>query len=194
MLGSLASEQACLCAKMGTALPSANGLSLTRDSRHAALVGSLPSRPAVSKAPINVATTARRGGGQPAPLGPGSSSGPSRPPRDVATPAHSAIPAPQGLFNPENDKDACGVGFVGELSKRPSRKCVTDALKMLNRMSHRGACGCETNTGAWGARCRRLPPIRCALRAPGSSQLQRAAKLAAVRGASRSGGRARRPR
>jgi len=41
-----------------------------------------------------------------------------------------------------------GVGFVGELSKQPSRRCVTDALKMLDRMSHRGACGCEENTGA----------------------------------------------
>jgi glutamate synthase (NADPH/NADH) len=39
-----------------------------------------------------------------------------------------------GLFNPENDKDACGVGFVGELSKRPTRACVKDALEMLVRM------------------------------------------------------------
>lgn len=39
-----------------------------------------------------------------------------------------------GLFNPENDKDACGVGFVGELSKKPTRACVKDALEMLNRM------------------------------------------------------------
>eukprot|EP00798_Chlamydomonas_sp_ICE-L_P026060 gene26060-11762_t len=61
--------------------------------------------------------------------------------------AHSAIPPGKGLFNPENDKDACGVGFVGELSKLPSRKCVTDALGMLVRMTHRGACGCEANTG-----------------------------------------------
>jgi glutamate synthase (NADPH/NADH) len=36
---------------------------------------------------------------------------------------------------------------VGELSKQPSRRCVTDALKMLERMTHRGACGCEENTG-----------------------------------------------
>lgn len=66
---------------------------------------------------------------------------------DVSTAAHSAIPAAQGLFDPANDRDACGVGFVGELSKNPSRKCVKDALQMLVRMSHRGACGCEANTG-----------------------------------------------
>lgn len=66
----------------------------------------------------------------------------------TVTNAHSAIPAAQGLFDPANDKDACGVGFVAELSKEDSRKCVTDALGMLLRMAHRGACGCEVNTGA----------------------------------------------
>jgi glutamate synthase (NADPH/NADH) len=62
---------------------------------------------------------------------------------------HSAVPEAQGLFNPENDKDSCGVGFVAELSKEPQRKTVTEALEMLKRMSHRGACGCEVNTGAY---------------------------------------------
>ncbi|KAL4529823.1 hypothetical protein Ndes2526A_g04578 [Nannochloris sp. 'desiccata'] len=60
---------------------------------------------------------------------------------------HSDIPEAKGLFNPENDKDACGVGFIADLSKEPSRKTVSDALEMLVRMTHRGACGCETNTG-----------------------------------------------
>eukprot|EP00198_Chlamydomonas_reinhardtii_P003746 XP_001693082.1 glutamate synthase, NADH-dependent [Chlamydomonas reinhardtii] len=75
------------------------------------------------------------------PLGPGLGN------RLVLCDAHSAVPPAQGLFDPENDKDACGVGFVGELSKKPSRKCIKDALTMLNRMTHRGACGCEANTG-----------------------------------------------
>nr|QKY14997.1 glutamate synthase 1 [NADH] chloroplastic isoform X1 (GOSHI) [Polytomella parva] len=66
---------------------------------------------------------------------------------DVSCDAHCAIPPAAGLFNPENDKDACGVGFVGELSRQANRKCVTDALTMLIRMTHRGACGCESNTG-----------------------------------------------
>lgn len=60
---------------------------------------------------------------------------------------HSDVPEAQGLFNPENDKDACGVGFVAELSKVPTRKTVKDSLEMLVRMTHRGACGCEPNTG-----------------------------------------------
>eukprot|EP00210_Caulerpa_lentillifera_P004796 g4578.t1 len=60
---------------------------------------------------------------------------------------HSEIPEARGLYNPENDKDSCGVGFIGELTKRPSRRCIEDAIEMLRRMTHRGACGCEENTG-----------------------------------------------
>lgn len=62
--------------------------------------------------------------------------------------ALSAVPEkPLGLYDPRFDKDSCGVGFVAELSGESSRKTVTDAVEMLIRMSHRGACGCETNTG-----------------------------------------------
>jgi hypothetical protein len=75
---------------------------------------------------------------------------PGRSARLFCRAGHSAIPPAQGLFDPANDKDACGVGFVGELSRQPSRKVVTDALKMLARMTHRGACGCEENTGEEG--------------------------------------------
>ncbi|CAJ1972277.1 unnamed protein product [Sphenostylis stenocarpa] len=62
--------------------------------------------------------------------------------------AFSAVPEkPLGLYDPAMDKDSCGVGFVAELSAECSRKTVTDALEMLVRMTHRGACGCEPNTG-----------------------------------------------
>ncbi|CAL8462475.1 g2008 [Coccomyxa elongata] len=60
--------------------------------------------------------------------------------------------APRGLVDPANDKDACGVGFIGELNKVPTRSCVVNALEMLLRMTHRGACGCEVNSGD-GAGC-----------------------------------------
>lgn len=73
--------------------------------------------------------------------------GDERKERDVSCAAHSAIPPARGLFDPSLDKDACGVGFVAQLSKGASRAVVTDALKMLARMAHRGACGCEENTG-----------------------------------------------
>ncbi|RDY08691.1 hypothetical protein CR513_07060, partial [Mucuna pruriens] len=76
--------------------------------------------------------------------------GPGRTPklRIVVRSALSAVPnKPLGLYDPAMDKDSCGVGFVAELSGESSRKTVTDALEMLVRMTHRGACGCEANTG-----------------------------------------------
>ncbi|EPS62791.1 hypothetical protein M569_11998, partial [Genlisea aurea] len=78
------------------------------------------------------------------------SDGPARDPklRLVVRNALSLVPdKPLGLYDPSFDKDSCGVGFVAELSGESSRKTVTDAIEMLVRMSHRGACGCENNTG-----------------------------------------------
>ncbi|KAJ6832714.1 glutamate synthase 1 [NADH], chloroplastic isoform X1 [Iris pallida] len=64
------------------------------------------------------------------------------------TMALSQVPEkPLGLYDPAFDKDSCGVGFVAELSGECNRKTVTDAVEMLIRMTHRGACGCEPNTG-----------------------------------------------
>ncbi|XP_040970575.1 glutamate synthase 1 [NADH], chloroplastic [Gossypium hirsutum] len=76
--------------------------------------------------------------------------GPSRAPklRVVVRSSLSGVPEkPLGLYDPSFDKDSCGVGFVAELSGDRTRKTITDALEMLIRMSHRGACGCETNSG-----------------------------------------------
>ncbi|XP_059428505.1 glutamate synthase [NADH], amyloplastic isoform X1 [Corylus avellana] len=78
------------------------------------------------------------------------SDGPGRAPklRVAVRSSFSAVPEkPLGLYDPSFDKDSCGVGFVAELSGESSRKTVSDALEMLVRMSHRGACGCEANTG-----------------------------------------------
>ncbi|WVZ99539.1 hypothetical protein U9M48_044817, partial [Paspalum notatum var. saurae] len=52
-----------------------------------------------------------------------------------------------GLYDPAFERDSCGVGFIAELSAEPSRKTIDDAIEMLERMSHRSACGCEENTG-----------------------------------------------
>ncbi|KAH7853867.1 hypothetical protein Vadar_007472 [Vaccinium darrowii] len=68
--------------------------------------------------------------------------------RVVVRSALSQVPEkPLGLYDPSFDKDSCGVGFVAELSGEMSRKTVTDAMEMMVRMAHRGACGCEKNTG-----------------------------------------------
>ena len=56
-------------------------------------------------------------------------------------------PPAQGLYDPANEKDSCGVGFIAHIKGRASHAIMEDALVMLHRMDHRGACGCEANTG-----------------------------------------------
>src|SRR5580698_8766538 len=63
-----------------------------------------------------------------------------------AQPAISAPPA-QGLYDPRFEHDACGLGFVVHMKGKKSHQMVTDALKILVNLDHRGACGCEANTG-----------------------------------------------
>ncbi|GMH08905.1 hypothetical protein Nepgr_010745 [Nepenthes gracilis] len=77
------------------------------------------------------------------------SDGPGRSPKlRIVRSALSQVPEePLGLYDPSYDKDSCGVGFIAELSGESKRETVADALEMLLRMSHRGACGCEANTG-----------------------------------------------
>lgn len=53
----------------------------------------------------------------------------------------------QSLYLPEMEHDACGIGFVAHLKGEKSHRIVKDALTMLENMEHRGACGCEENTG-----------------------------------------------
>ena len=53
----------------------------------------------------------------------------------------------QGLYDPSFEKDSCGVGFIANIKGRKSHDIVANGLTMLERMSHRGACGCEPNTG-----------------------------------------------
>ena len=58
-----------------------------------------------------------------------------------------AHPQKQGLYSPENEKDACGVGFIADLTGTPTHATVKDAAVILTRLNHRGACGCEEETG-----------------------------------------------
>ncbi len=56
-------------------------------------------------------------------------------------------PAAQGLYNPRYEHDACGVGFVVHAKGQKSHAIVEQAMQVLVNLRHRGACGCETNTG-----------------------------------------------
>ncbi|MBI2765157.1 MAG: glutamate synthase large subunit [Chloroflexi bacterium] len=60
---------------------------------------------------------------------------------------HTALPGPQGLYDPRHEHDSCGVGFVVHLKAHRSHQIVSDGLTALENLNHRGACGCEVNTG-----------------------------------------------
>jgi glutamate synthase (ferredoxin) len=53
----------------------------------------------------------------------------------------------QGLYDPQFEHDACGVGFVVDVKGRKSHAIVLNALTVLLNLRHRGACGSEPNTG-----------------------------------------------
>jgi glutamate synthase (NADPH/NADH) large chain len=53
----------------------------------------------------------------------------------------------QGLYRPEFEHDSCGTGFITNINGHKTNKIITDALTMLENMEHRGACGCDPETG-----------------------------------------------
>ena len=53
----------------------------------------------------------------------------------------------QGLYRPEFEHDSCGVGFITNINGHKSHQTVSDALTILENMEHRGACGCDPETG-----------------------------------------------
>jgi len=65
------------------------------------------------------------------------------------TPARRSpgLPAPRGLYDPANEHDACGVGFIVNMHGRRSHEIVRRALQILENLTHRGACGCDPLTG-----------------------------------------------
>jgi glutamate synthase (ferredoxin) len=56
-------------------------------------------------------------------------------------------PPRQGLYDPWFEKDSCGVGFVVDIKGRPSHEILRQGIEVLRNLDHRGACGCEVNTG-----------------------------------------------
>lgn len=60
---------------------------------------------------------------------------------------HTELPNKQGLYDPQFEKDACGMGFVAHIKGKPSHDIVSNALTMLFNMEHRGGQGSEPNSG-----------------------------------------------
>ena len=59
----------------------------------------------------------------------------------------SALPAKQGLYDPEAEVDSCGVAMVTDIHGRRSHSIVSDGLLALENLEHRGAAGAEANSG-----------------------------------------------
>jgi glutamate synthase (NADPH/NADH) large chain len=56
-------------------------------------------------------------------------------------------PRKHGLYDPANEKDSCGVGFVAHIKGKASHQIILDGDEVLRNMDHRGACGAEANSG-----------------------------------------------
>ena len=62
-------------------------------------------------------------------------------------PHNPGLPARDGLYDPANERDACGVGFVVNMHGKKSHEIVRSGLEILVNLAHRGACGCDPLTG-----------------------------------------------
>src|SRR3954453_3876436 len=59
----------------------------------------------------------------------------------------TGLPPAQGLYHPSHEHDACGIGFVASISGRKSHDIIRKGIQVLLNLAHRGACGCDPETG-----------------------------------------------
>src|SRR5579884_481741 len=64
-----------------------------------------------------------------------------------APPVLNGLPPQQGLYDPAHEHDACGIGFVVRINGEPSHDIIQKGLEILVNLRHRGACGCDSETG-----------------------------------------------
>jgi glutamate synthase (NADPH) large chain len=57
------------------------------------------------------------------------------------------LPEAQGLYDPRHEHDACGIGFVANIKGQKSHDIITKGIQILVNLTHRGACGCDPETG-----------------------------------------------
>ena len=82
----------------------------------------------------------------------------------------TGLPEKQGLYDPANEHDACGFGFVVDIEGRKSHDIVQQALQVLVNLEHRGAAGAEKNTGDGAGILLQMPRrLPAQARRPGSA-------------------------
>ena len=57
------------------------------------------------------------------------------------------LPPKQGLYDPAFEHDNCGIGLVANIEGKASHTIVEQGVEVLVNLTHRGACGCDPNTG-----------------------------------------------
>ncbi|GIX29470.1 MAG: hypothetical protein KatS3mg123_3351 [Burkholderiales bacterium] len=57
------------------------------------------------------------------------------------------LPPPQGLYDPAQEHDACGVGFIAHIKGRKSHTIIEQGLEILKNLTHRGAVGADPKAG-----------------------------------------------
>ena len=57
------------------------------------------------------------------------------------------LPKSQGLYNPENEHDSCGIGFLANIKGKKSHSIIKQGLQILENLSHRGAVGADPLAG-----------------------------------------------
>ncbi len=58
-----------------------------------------------------------------------------------------ALPPAQGMYDPRYEHDACGIGFVANIRGEKSHAIIQQGIQVLINLTHRGACGCDPETG-----------------------------------------------
>ncbi|MBZ5723995.1 MAG: glutamate synthase large subunit [Acidobacteriia bacterium] len=59
----------------------------------------------------------------------------------------TGLPERQGLYDPTHEHDACGIGFVAHIKGHKSHDIIVKGIQVLINLTHRGACGCDPETG-----------------------------------------------
>jgi glutamate synthase (NADPH) large chain len=59
----------------------------------------------------------------------------------------NGLPPAQGLYDPAHEHDACGIGFVANVRGQKSHDIISKGIEVLINLTHRGACGCDPETG-----------------------------------------------
>jgi glutamate synthase (NADPH/NADH) large chain len=62
-------------------------------------------------------------------------------------PLGRGLPESQGLYDPRNERDACGIGLVANIRGERSHDIILKGIEVLENLAHRGACGCDAETG-----------------------------------------------